>query len=112
MPPAPRAYPQIPAGTEALWFEEEVLDHDDPEMQEAVEASRRSLVEDEIKRWEQVLRETLAPPPPPPPSPPRHPDDDEQEPWYYQLERELEQDRIQQGLPPPPPPTPGLHGLS
>ena len=51
--PAPRAYPQLPAGSEALWFEEEVLDHDDDlEMQEAVEASRRSLVEDEIKSWE------------------------------------------------------------
>ena len=81
-------------------------------MQEAVEASRRSLVEDEIKRWERVLHGNLPPPPPLPWTPPRHLDDEEQEPWYVHLERELEQDRIQQGLPPPPPPTPGLHGLS
>ena len=107
LPPAPR-------GTEALWFEEEVLDHDDdPELAETVEASRRSLVEDEVKRWEQVLRDNLPPPPPPiaPPAP-RHPDDDEVEPWYYELERELEADRIAQGLPAPPPPNPALQGLS
>ena len=77
-----------------------------------MEASRWSLVEDEIKRWEQVLRENLPPPPPLPMQPPRHPDDDEEEPWYYQLERELEADRIAQGLPPPPPPNLDLQGLS
>ena len=76
--PAPRAYPQLPAGTEELWFEEEVQDlYDDPELAEAVELSRRSLVEDEIKRWEQVLCENLPPPPPLPMPPPRRPDDDE-----------------------------------
>ena len=63
---APRAYPQLPAGTEDLWFEEEVQDlDDDPELVEAVEASCRSLVEDEIKRWEQVLAEAEPPPPQP-----------------------------------------------
>ena len=79
-----------------------------------MELSRRSLVEDEIKRWERVLHENLPPPPPlpMPPPPPHHPDDDEEEPWYVYLERELEADRIAQGLPPPPPPTPGLHGLT
>ena len=105
--PAPGAYPQLPEGTEALWFEEEVEDHDDdPELAEAVERSRRSLVEDEIKRWEQVLRENLPPPPPLPMPPPR----EEFVPWYVYLERELEQDRIAQGLPPPPPLPPGLVG--
>ena len=33
-----------------LWFEEEVIDDDDPDMQATYEASRRSLVEDEVRR--------------------------------------------------------------
>ena len=98
---APHAYPTLPTGTKELWFEEEILDHDDdPKLQAVVEASHRSLVEDEIRCWEQVLREAL---------PPRFNDDDEQEPWYLQLERELEQERVEQGLPLPPPLSPGLH---
>ena len=72
------------------------------------ETSRRSLIEDEIKRWEQVLRENLPPPPPLPMPPPR----EEHLPWYVYLERELEQDCIDQGLPPPPPLPPGLLGQS
>ena len=52
LPQEPTTYPAPPPGHEQeLWFEEEVDDDDDPEMQAAYEASRRSLVEDEIKRW-------------------------------------------------------------
>ena len=51
-------------------------------MQAAYEASRRSLVEDEIKRWEQVLAAAQPPPPPPPPGAPLT--------WWQHLVQEQE----------------------
>ena len=63
LPQEPTAYPALPPGHEQeLWFEEEVDEGDDPEMQAAYEASRRSLVEDDIKLWEAVLAAAQPPP--------------------------------------------------
>ena len=108
--PAPRAvqsaYPALP---DPLWFDEEVPeDDDDPEMQAAYEASNRTLVEDEIKRWEKV-RTVAAALMPPPPLQQQEYDPDEVEPWHYAMEREQEQE---QDLPPPPPLPTGLVGQS
>ena len=60
-PQEPTAYPAPPPGDEReLWFEEEEDDDEeqDPELQAACEASRRSLVEDEVRRWEVVVQAT------------------------------------------------------
>ena len=62
-------------------------------MQVAYEASRRSLVEDEIKRWEQVL--AAAQPPPVPPLP-----------WWQHMPQEQEAEELE--LEPVPPMQAGL----
>ena len=103
-PPQERtAYPAPPPGHgQELWFEEEFIDDDDPDLQAAYEASRRSLVEDEVRCWESVVQAAAQMPPPPPQQPALA--------WWQQLAQEHEAEELD--LEPVPPLPRGLLGQS